>query len=152
MSSLLYLWHLGTGHIGIDALRNLHLAVFDLQPLQGQFEFPCYDCMQSEMPQRNKPPSSESWSDRPFEIVQFFVDKPTISGFKIDSHFVDGYSRCKILLFIILKARCQQYLINIKQLSIHIAGKVQAIISKLKEFVPMMLANLQEVKCNNGFT
>ena len=95
-TSLLHLWHLRTGHIGIHALRNLHFVVSDLQPLPSQFDFPCHDCMQSKMRQRNKPPSSESWPDRPFEIVHFdslFVDKPTMSGCKIDSHFVDGYSR-----------------------------------------------------------
>ena len=110
--------------------------------------------MQSKTQQRNKPPLSESWPDRPFEIVHF-------------DHFSSTSPQClvvklilissmdilagKILLVIILKARYQQYLINIKQLSIRIAGKVRAIISKLKEFALTMPANLQAVKCNYGF-
>ena len=44
-SSLLRLWHLRTGHIGIHALRNLHFVVSDLQPLPRKFEFPCHDYM-----------------------------------------------------------------------------------------------------------
>jgi hypothetical protein len=49
--------------------------------------------MQAKMRHRNKQPSSSSRPSRPFELVHFdtlFVEEPTMSGCKMDSHFIDG--------------------------------------------------------------
>ncbi len=75
-SNALRLWHLRMGHVGIFALRNLHHVITGISPL------------------RNKPESSTTILTRPFELVHFdtlFVEQPTLSGCKMDSHFIDGY-------------------------------------------------------------
>ena len=98
-STALQLWHLRMGHVGIFALRNLHHVLTGINPLPSQFDFPCHDCMQSKMRHRNKPESSTSTLTRPFELVHFdtlFVEQPTISGCKMDSHFIDGYSHWEV--------------------------------------------------------
>ena len=98
-SNALQLWHLRMGHVGIFALRNLHHVINGISPLPSQFDFPCHDCMQSKMRHRNKPESSTSTLTRPFELVHFdtlFVEKPTISGCKMDSHFIDGHTHWEV--------------------------------------------------------
>jgi len=98
-SNALQLWHLRIGHVGIFALRNLHHVITGISPLPSQFDFPCHDCMQSKMRHRNKPESSTTILTRPFELVHFdtlFVEQPTRSGCKMDSHFIDGYSHWEV--------------------------------------------------------